>query len=102
MRIGGMVWFAAGFAFCLLYLNDGIDSLLRLVGATVGAVVVFVLELGGLSAADGGASSEGMLAVFAVLALIGVTLLIGRSWAERARGFHDADEAFERRRKYRQ
>jgi hypothetical protein len=28
MRIGGMVWFAAGFAFCLLYLNDGIGGLI--------------------------------------------------------------------------
>ncbi len=89
-----MVWFAAGFAFCLLYLNDGIGGLLSVVTTVVGRVVTFVLTLGGLA---GG----GVMGAFAVLALIGVTLLIGRSWSERARGFHDADEAFKRRRNHR-
>ncbi len=96
-----MVWFAAGFAFSLVLLNDALGGLLTVVAGAVGAVVVFVLELGGLSAADGGASTDGMVAVFAVLALIGASLLVGRSWAERARGFHDADEAFNRRQNYR-
>lgn len=89
-----MVWFAAGFAFCLVYLDDGIGGLIGAITTVVGGAVTFVLTLGGLA---GG----GMLGVFAVLALIGATLLVGRSWSERARGFHDADEAFKRRKNYR-
>lgn len=89
-----MVWFAAGFAFCLLYLNDGIGGLIGVVTAVVGGAVTFVLTLGGFA---GGS----IMGAFAVLALIGVTLLVGRSWSERARGFHDADEAFNRRRNHR-
>lgn len=94
MRIGGLVWFIAGFAFCLVYLNDGIGGLLSFIVTGIGRIVTFVLTLGGL--AGGGA-----VGAVAVLALIGVTLLIGRSWAERARGFYDADEAFNRRKNYR-
>jgi hypothetical protein len=94
MRIGGLLWFVAGFAFCLLFLNDGLGSLFGVVASTVGGIVVFVLTLGGLA---GG----GPLGAVAVLALIGVTLLAGRTWAERARGAYDANDAFERRRKYR-
>ena len=89
-----MVWFAAGFAFCLLFLNDGIGGLLNVVTTVIGSAVTFVLTLGGF--ADGG-----VMAALAVLALIGVTLLIGRSWSERARGFYDADEAFRRRNRHR-
>jgi len=89
-----MVWFAAGFAFCLLYLDDGIGGLIGVVTTVLGGAVTFVLTLGGLA---GG----GVMGALAVLVLIGVTLLIGRSWSERARGFHDADEAFNRRRNHR-
>lgn len=56
--------------------------------------MTFVLTLGGVA-------GEGMLGVVAVLALIGVTLLMGREWSERARGKYDADEAWERRKKHR-
>jgi membrane protein implicated in regulation of membrane protease activity len=94
MRIGGMLWFVAGFAFCLLFLNDGLGGLFSFVATALGNIVTFVLTLGGF--AGGGA-----LGAVAVLALIGVALLVGRTWAERARGAYDANEAFERRRNYR-
>jgi hypothetical protein len=94
MRIGGMVWFAAGFAFCLVYLNDGLGGLIGFITSAVGGVVTFILTLGGLA---GG----GIPGVVAVLALIGATLLVGRAWSERARGFYDADEQFNRRKRHR-
>lgn len=89
MRIGGMVWFAAGFAFCLVYLNDGIGGVLTAIISVVGGVVTFLLELG-VTAGIGG-----------VLLVIALALFAGRSWSERARGFYDADLLFRRRRNYR-
>jgi hypothetical protein len=89
-----MLWFVAGFAFCLLFINDGLGGLFGFVATALGSVVTFVLTLGGFA---GG----GVLGAVAVLALIGGTLLVGRTWAERARGAYDAKEAFERRRNYR-
>jgi len=94
VRIGGMIWFIAGFAFCLVFLDDGIGGLLTGIVTVVGAIVTFVLELGGV---DGG----GPGVVLAVLVLIGVTLLVGREWTERARGKVDADDAWNKRSAYR-
>lgn len=94
MKVGGLLWFVAGFAFCIAYLEDGVDGLFKTVATAVGAIVTFVLTVGGVA-------GDGMPGVVAVLALIGVTLLVGREWSERARGHHDADEAWERRKKYR-
>ena len=89
MRVGGLVWFAAGFAFCVAYMNDGLDGVFTVAADVVGGVVTFVLELG-VTAGIGG-----------VLLVIGLTLLIGREWSERARGAYDADEAWNRRRRHR-
>ncbi|MBW3606277.1 MAG: hypothetical protein KY460_15510 [Actinobacteria bacterium] len=94
MRISAFIWFVAGFAFCLVYLDDGIGGVLRGIVTVVGGIVTFVLTLGGVA-------SGGVLGAVAVLAVIGVALLVGRSWAERARAFYDADLLFKRRRNYR-
>lgn len=84
-----MVWFAAGFAFCLVYLDDGIGGVLTAIISVIGAVVTFLLELGVVAGVGG------------VLLVIALALFAGRSWSERARAFHDADLLFRRRRNYR-
>jgi len=84
-----MVWFVAGFAFCMVYINDGFGGVLTAIFSVVGGVVTFLLELG-VTAGIGG-----------VLLVIALALFAGRSWSERARAFYDGDLLFKRRRNYR-
>jgi hypothetical protein len=102
VRIGGLLWFITGFAFCLVWLQDGIGGLFDVLAGAVGGVVTFLLELGGRNdAAGAGATGDGMLAVVAMLGVIGLALLAGREWSERARGKVDADDAWKKRKAHR-
>lgn len=89
MRVGGLIWFVAGFGFCIAYMDDGIGSVLTTVASVVGGVVTFVLEVGATAGIGG------------VLVVIALALFIGRTWSENARGKRDADDAWKKRTAYR-
>lgn len=89
MRVGGWVWFVAGFAFCWVWMHDGLGGLFEVAVAVIGGLATFVLELPFAAGIAG------------VLILIGLAMWGGQWCSETARGKHEADQAWERRNAHR-
>ena len=81
---GGLIWYVAGILSTLIVINDWFGQVFRVIAGILTGVVGFIAALG----AFGFVGS---------LILIGIALFIGGRWSERARGAHEADQAWERR-----
>lgn len=88
MRIGGLIWFVAGYAFCMVVMGDGLGGLFTTTASIVGAIVKVLAALG-------------TFGFIGTLVVLGLGLLFGSRWAERARGKFDADNAWRNRNAYR-
>lgn len=86
---GGLFWFILGVIATLAFVNDWVDEGLAGVVAVAGGVITFLFQLGVVGGFLG------------ALVLIGLSLIAGREWSERARGTYEADAAFKRRREHR-
>ncbi|HSK89886.1 MAG TPA: hypothetical protein VK875_01105 [Euzebyales bacterium] len=90
MRGGGLGWFLAGIAACLLVINDRVGDGFDMVTVALAGVTTFVVTL--LTALG---------PVLGAIVVLGVGLVIGSLRAERARGRKDADDAWNKRSAYR-